>query len=290
MVAASDIPPDVIRRFVEQHRNAVACVERLGERQAARTIMTSPFVRIITYSVLDGWRLIAVDFAASRFELDDDLVDEVERTRVSFEQTFDDLFGRLSTTTVTTNAQMNVTEKSSHQIDTSVMATFDVAVWRRLIPFVSGGGGWSSTLGDGPSFTLSGNYIVQPPNPLSSPINETDTVTIRFEPKGNRPFADLGGGVRIPFSARSGLRVDVRARIQSEGMRTVVSADPVLVARTPQTGISFFSAGGTSLLFQTFNPYTNSTLSGVDLENFETFSSSETRTYVNASVGWFWRF
>ena len=56
--AASDIPPDVIRRFVEQHRDAIACVEKLDERDAARTIMTSPFVRLITYSVLDGWRLL----------------------------------------------------------------------------------------------------------------------------------------------------------------------------------------------------------------------------------------
>jgi hypothetical protein len=56
--STSDIAPDVIERFVEQHRHAVARAQTLDEQEAARAIMTSPFVRAITYSVLDGWRLI----------------------------------------------------------------------------------------------------------------------------------------------------------------------------------------------------------------------------------------
>jgi len=56
--ATSDIAADIIRRFVEQHRDAVARVQALGERDAARAIMTSPFIRVVTYSVLDGWRLV----------------------------------------------------------------------------------------------------------------------------------------------------------------------------------------------------------------------------------------
>ena len=57
--ATSDIGADVIQRFVEQQRDAVVRVAALDDSRAARTIMTSPFLRIITYSVLDGWRLIA---------------------------------------------------------------------------------------------------------------------------------------------------------------------------------------------------------------------------------------
>jgi DinB superfamily len=56
--ATSDIAADVIQRFVEQHRGAVARLQALDERDAARTIMASPFIRVITYSVLDGWRLV----------------------------------------------------------------------------------------------------------------------------------------------------------------------------------------------------------------------------------------
>jgi len=56
--ATTDIPADIIQRFIEQHRNAVTQVQALDERAAARTIMTSPFSRVVTYSVLDGWRLV----------------------------------------------------------------------------------------------------------------------------------------------------------------------------------------------------------------------------------------
>jgi hypothetical protein len=56
--ATSDIAADIIQRFVEQHRDAVARVQALDERDAARAIMTSPFIRVVTYSVLDGWRLV----------------------------------------------------------------------------------------------------------------------------------------------------------------------------------------------------------------------------------------
>jgi hypothetical protein len=56
--STSDIASDVVRRFVAQHRDAVDRVAALDEGRAARTVMTSPFARVITYSVLDGWRLI----------------------------------------------------------------------------------------------------------------------------------------------------------------------------------------------------------------------------------------
>ena len=56
--SSSDIGADVIQRFVEQHRDAVVRVAALDEGRAARTIMSSPYVRFITYSVLDGWRLM----------------------------------------------------------------------------------------------------------------------------------------------------------------------------------------------------------------------------------------
>jgi hypothetical protein len=56
--ATSDIAADIIQRFVEQDREGVARMQTLDERDAARTIMTSPFIKVVTYSVLDGWRLI----------------------------------------------------------------------------------------------------------------------------------------------------------------------------------------------------------------------------------------
>jgi len=56
--ATSDLPGDIIPRFVDQHRGAAEWLRTLDEREMARTIMVSPFVRVITYSVLDGVRLL----------------------------------------------------------------------------------------------------------------------------------------------------------------------------------------------------------------------------------------
>jgi hypothetical protein len=56
--AESDLPADIIARFVVHHRELADAVAALDERRAAALVMTSPFIGVVTYSVLDGWRLI----------------------------------------------------------------------------------------------------------------------------------------------------------------------------------------------------------------------------------------
>ena len=56
--ATSDIASDIIPRFLAQHRELVTRLAALDEAHAARTIMASPFLKVITYSVLDGFRLL----------------------------------------------------------------------------------------------------------------------------------------------------------------------------------------------------------------------------------------
>lgn len=55
---ASRIAPDIISRFVGQHGELEAWTRGLDEQTIGRTIMISPFVGAITYSVLDGLRLL----------------------------------------------------------------------------------------------------------------------------------------------------------------------------------------------------------------------------------------
>ena len=55
----SELGADVLDRFVASHRDAVALTGTFAGRDPARIIMVSPFVRFITYSVLDAFRLIA---------------------------------------------------------------------------------------------------------------------------------------------------------------------------------------------------------------------------------------
>jgi hypothetical protein len=56
---ASAIPGDIIQHFADQHRAIADAVQGLSERDAARAIMVSPFIRVVTYSVLDAYRLVA---------------------------------------------------------------------------------------------------------------------------------------------------------------------------------------------------------------------------------------
>jgi hypothetical protein len=54
---ASRIRGDIIQRFVDQHREAESWTRGLDEGAARRTIMISPFIRFVAYSVLDALRL-----------------------------------------------------------------------------------------------------------------------------------------------------------------------------------------------------------------------------------------
>ena len=55
----TEIPADVVHRFADQQREAAAWMDRLDAAEVERTIMASPFIRVITYSVLDACRLMA---------------------------------------------------------------------------------------------------------------------------------------------------------------------------------------------------------------------------------------
>jgi hypothetical protein len=55
---ATAIDPAIVGRFIGQQRDLLVKARALDAAAAARTIMVSPFAKVVTYSVLDGWRLI----------------------------------------------------------------------------------------------------------------------------------------------------------------------------------------------------------------------------------------
>jgi hypothetical protein len=54
----SDVGADIVQRFIDQQRHIMTWVQGLDEQRAARTVMTSPFARVVVYSVLDGCRIV----------------------------------------------------------------------------------------------------------------------------------------------------------------------------------------------------------------------------------------
>ena len=55
---SSEVPGDIIQRFVDQHESARRWLDTIDQRAAERAIMTSPFISFITYSAMDGVRLM----------------------------------------------------------------------------------------------------------------------------------------------------------------------------------------------------------------------------------------
>jgi hypothetical protein len=56
--ATSQIPGDILERFVAQHDAAEKWTRGIDQRSAGRAVMVSPFISAVTYSVLDGLRLL----------------------------------------------------------------------------------------------------------------------------------------------------------------------------------------------------------------------------------------
>jgi hypothetical protein len=56
--SASSVPSDIVQRFANQQREISVWMRSLDETAAARTVMVSPFVKIVVYSILDGCRLL----------------------------------------------------------------------------------------------------------------------------------------------------------------------------------------------------------------------------------------
>lgn len=56
--AASAIDAQIVSRFLTQQRELTARINQLEQSGGARNVMTSPFVRWVTYSLLDACRLI----------------------------------------------------------------------------------------------------------------------------------------------------------------------------------------------------------------------------------------
>lgn len=56
----SDLPADIIKRFAAHQEDVVAKVAALGGMDMQKTVVTSPFLRLLTYRLGDGLRIMLV--------------------------------------------------------------------------------------------------------------------------------------------------------------------------------------------------------------------------------------
>jgi hypothetical protein len=56
--SSSSIDPQIVERFVTNQRETLAKMKSLKDRKSAEIIITSPFVSVVVYSLLDAFRLM----------------------------------------------------------------------------------------------------------------------------------------------------------------------------------------------------------------------------------------
>ena len=184
----------------------------------------------------------------------------------------------------------------AHQLFTSGALIVNLRTIGRIIPYATLGASLISTIGTLPGATLTGNY--QFLNPSGSPINETDTVTVR-DARHRTVGGILGGGVKYDVARRWGLRLDARVSLSRNSARTVLDATPnVALGQLPAGRLVLNSNPTLQFSNNSSDPVTAlsvtavaaSTLTGPAIADLRTFSGRGLSSHTTITTGVFWRF
>lgn len=191
----------------------------------------------------------------------------------------------------TATAIADIDEPRGHQVFPVGLFHINLRTTGNLIPYATVGGGVLMNRGGAPSVTVTGNYrLTSPPgapNAGTLAHDETDTVTLRSS-VGRNPFvAVVGGGLRYSVTDGWGLRLDIRAHLSRNPVRTSLDAR----ASVPTLPSAAVRVVGTSpaVQFSASNAASPS-LSGLTVDGFQTFRGSGTDIQVSVVPGFFWRF
>ena len=231
-----------------------------------------------------------VDYATGPLAFSSDAASAMEAARTSFITAFNGLFVSPFIASRTANSALALTDDEGSQILTTGAVRFTLLEARGWAPYVVGGVGALSILGDAPQAVLTGTYqavFSVPGFPVPpSTMTQTDAVTVTSSVDSGVVWV-LGGGMRLMLSESWGLRIDVRDHMHSNTLTTRVSASPVL---PPSSFGSYLTStlSNPPLVFSG-SPLNPSTLS-VPLANFVTFTGSGVVHQVGITTGISWRF
>lgn len=230
---------------------------------------------------------ISVDRGSRRSSLSSDAAAAVEATRATYTTAFETLLatipqtgGRVaSTATTTPDASGNQTVVTGSAV-LSLVRTSRVGVHT-----IVGGG---IIMNESSSFEarLQSNYRFSIFSTF--PINESETVSIRFTEKKQMPVGVLGFGATVRVAGRSGIRVDARVLASHNTAVTTIdaSASRITAGVTP---VSFPSLTTPSLQFSTAAGQ-RSSLSGDAVTGLVTYSGSGLDLRPHVTVGYYVRF
>ena len=59
IIPASDVAPDIVARFSESQSQFIEKVNNIGDEKASKSVLSSPFLKLVTYKFCDGILILA---------------------------------------------------------------------------------------------------------------------------------------------------------------------------------------------------------------------------------------
>ena len=230
------------------------------------------------------------DFTSAPVDLTGGALAGIEASRDSFVPAFVD--GLLSTgpfRSVTAASEFQAATGAGNQIAATGALNINLTTRGRVTPYATVGAGVSMNNSDTATVDLDGSYAFDIRGFF--PIAESDSVHMSSVIDDNVFIGVFGGGVKALLTQRSGIRVDARVHVGSHTIRTLLSADPDMVANPgPATDRAVASYLTPGIQFSNSEARGPTTLSGETISDFESFNVDGIRSQVLVTVGYFWRF
>lgn len=228
---------------------------------------------------------VSVDYQPGALRVSQEAVGVLRDAADSFPPTWNAFFAAVPPVFVdpSTSADLTLSDDGGGQIVTAGTLNFNLQPQGRIRPYLSIGGGVAAHRGGTATATLRGRYSFTGADVL--PIEQTDTLTVRYAP-GDRTFVTvLGAGLRADLGPAWGLRADIRANLGSDRRTVTLDATPATTGTPPGFVVV--------QILRTFSfstsPALRSTLSG-SVSDFESFRASGRFVHTNITIGVFRRF
>ena len=231
-----------------------------------------------------------LDFTSAPVDLTGGALAGVEANSDSFVSVFVD--GLLLTgpfRSVTAASEFQTTTGAGNQVEATGALNINLTTGGRVTPYTTVGAGVTMNNGGTATVDLDGTYSFDIRGFF--PIAESDSVHVRHVTHDNVFIGVVGGGVKALLTQRSGIRVDARVHVGSHTVRTLLSADPDMVANPdPATDRAVASYLTPGIQFSNSEAHGPTTLSGATISDFESFTVDGMRSQIRVTAGYFWRF
>lgn len=259
--------------------------------QPIDAILQSPIARRTRGSVVGltvgrqvstRWRAeVNLDLAFQQLAVTPAAQTAMQNSIVAFAQAFPPLGGSASAT-------VGGTTRAGREFSVTGGATYWLDTRGRVRKFVSVGGG-ALVDAEGPVATLAGfSQLVVPLSNGQAVFSNSDHLTVHSRDGHVRATAYVGGGFERALTARTGLRVLLRAGFAPARQTTTLDAAPS-VSRTGPSDALIFSGPSQTIVFSTASAPL-ATLSAPPIKGFQTFSGTGLRVQAILSAGYFFRF